>query len=200
MIDLDFGTYPYVTSSNPTSGSCCTGLGIPPQVIRGVTGIVKAYCTRVGEGPFPSELFGDLGERLRSAGHEYGTTTGRPRRCGWLDIPQLRYSLELNGVTEINITKLDVLTGFETISIGVRYLRHGKEVVQMPASLKIYSEVQMEYETLPGWSEDISKCRSFSELPINCQRYVSRIEELLQYSIRWIGVGPERNDIIDRSL
>lgn len=200
MIDLDFGTYPYVTSSNPSSGSCCTGLGVPPQVVKGVTGIVKAYCTRVGEGPFPTELTGEVGEKLRSNGGEFGTTTGRPRRCGWLDIPQLRYSLELNGVTEINLTKLDVLTGFETIQIGVKYVRNGSEVKRMPASLKIYSEVKMEYETLPGWTEDISKCRSFENLPINCQRYVSRIEELLDYPIRWIGVGPARHDIIDRRM
>lgn len=199
VIDLDFGTYPYVTSSNPSVGSACTGLGVPPQLIGNVVGIVKAYCTRVGEGPFPTELLGEIGERLRASGGEFGTTTGRPRRCGWLDIPQLKYSLQLNGVTDINLTKLDVLTGFESIQIGIKYIREGKELEYMPASLKVYSEVNVEFETLQGWTEDISKCRSFADLPVNCRRYVKRIEQLLGMKIKYIGVGAGREDLIDRS-
>ena len=200
MIDLDFGTYPYVTSSNPSVGSSCTGLGVPPSRVNKTTGIVKAYCTRVGEGPFPTELSGEIETNLRAAGHEYGTTTGRPRRCGWIDIPQLKYSLMINGCDEINLTKLDVLTGFSEIKIGKKYLCGGKEINGMPASLKTYSEVQVEYETVPGWSEDISKCTSFSQLPKNCQDYVLKLEELLGKKIRWIGVGAGRENIIDRNL
>jgi adenylosuccinate synthase len=198
VIDLDFGTYPFVTSSNPSIGSACTGLGIPPQLIANVTGIVKAYCTRVGEGPFPTELTDTIGEELRRKGHEFGTTTGRPRRCGWLDIPQLRYSLYINGCNEINLTKLDVLTGMKEMKIGTTYRHEGKVIDYMPASLAIYSKVEVDYITLSGWDEDISKCRTFESLPKNCQLYVKKIEELLgNYHIRWIGVGADREDIID---
>jgi len=198
MIDLDFGTFPYVTSSNPSVGSVCTGLGVPPQRIRGVTAIVKAYCTRVGEGPFPTELSGQLDDRLRAAGAEFGTTTGRPRRCGWIDIPQLRYALLLNGVTEVNLTKLDVLSSFDEVKIGVGYRLNGQAVAGMPASLNTYSQVEVEYETLPGWKEDISQAHSFDELPATCRSYILRLEELLGLRIRWIGVGPGRLDLIDR--
>jgi adenylosuccinate synthase len=202
VIDLDFGTYPYVTSSNPTTGSSCTGLGMPPQSIRTVVGIVKAYCTRVGEGPFPTELTNATGEKLRASGHEFGTTTGRPRRCGWLDIPELLYSNNINGANEFNLTKVDVLTGFDELKIGVAYMHNGKQLLGMPASLKVLGEVVVKYETLPGWSEDISNCHSFEELPQNCQRYVRRIEELIGNGvrIRWIGVGPDRDNIIDRNI
>ena len=199
MIDLDFGTYPYVTSSNPSVGSVCTGLGVPPTRIKGITGIIKAYCTRVGEGPFPTELHGDVGVALRTAGAEFGTTTGRPRRCGWIDIPQLKYSAMLNGFTSVNLTKLDVLTGFEDIKIGTKYMVDGKEIKGMPASLKLYSRVQVEYETMPGWKEDISNAKTFEDLPANCQAYVTRLEQLLGMPIRWIGVGAGRTHIIDRA-
>lgn len=199
MLDLDFGTFPYVTSSNPSVGSCCTGLGIPPQRIRSVTGIVKAYCTRVGEGPFPSELSGDLDAKLRKEGGEFGTTTGRPRRCGWIDIPQLKYAIMINGITDINLTKLDVLSTFSEIKVGVKYVDEaGKEVDHMPASLETYSNVKMEYVTMPGWNCDISKCKSFDELPPNCQNYVKFLEKQLGLQIRWIGVGAGRIDMIDR--
>lgn len=198
MLDLDFGTFPYVTSSNPSVGSACTGLGVPPQDIRSVSGIVKAYCTRVGEGPFPTELLDSTGETLRAAGGEFGTTTGRPRRCGWIDIPQLKYAIMLNGIEDINLTKLDVLSGFETIQIGARYMHEGEEVRGMPASISTYAQVQVEYETMPGWKEDISKCRTFEELPVNCQAYVLRVQELLGGPrIRWIGVGNGRADLIE---
>ena len=199
MIDIDFGTFPYVTSSNPTVGSVCTGLGVPPHKIGNVCGIVKAYCTRVGEGPFPTELQGALNDELRTKGGEFGTTTGRARRCGWIDIPQLRYAAMINGFTQINLTKLDVLTGFSEVKIGARYIHNGEEIFSMPASLNTYSDVVVEYETMPGWTEDISKCTTFEELPLNCQRYVLRLQELLGLDIRWIGVGAGRLDMIDRS-
>ena len=198
MIDLDFGTFPYVTSSNPTVGSVCTGLGIPPTVVGSICGIVKAYCTRVGEGPFPTELEDATGERLRASGGEFGTTTGRPRRCGWIDIPQLRYAAMINGFSEINLTKLDVLTGFHEVKIGKRYLLKGEEVTGMPSSLREYAQVVMEYEVMPGWTEDISKVKRFEDLPANCQAYVLRLEELIGVPIRWIGVGPGRQDLIER--
>eukprot|EP01037_Dinobryon_pediforme_P019102 gene19102-19462_t len=200
MIDLDFGTFPFVTSSNPSAKiyEYVIRLGVPPQRIQQVVAIVKAYCTRVGEGPFPTELHGALDDRLRAAGGEFGTTTGRPRRCGWVDIPQLKYALMLNGATEVNLTKLDVLSGFEEIKIGSKYTSEGQEVIGMPASLEQYAQVAVTYETLPGWKEDISRCSSFEELPENCQRYVRRLEQLLGTRIRWIGVGSGRADLIDR--
>ena len=199
MIDIDFGTYPYVTSSNPSVGSVCTGLGVPPTQISRVCGIVKAYCTRVGEGPFPTELLDETGLQLRAQGYEYGTTTGRPRRCGWIDIPQLRYSALLNGFTHINLTKVDVLTGFKEIKIGTDYIYQGEVIDGMPASLDIYSDVKVRYETMPGWTEDISNAKTFSDLPINCQAYILRIEEAIGVPIKWIGVGPGRLNMIDRS-
>ena len=198
MLDIDFGTYPYVTSSNPSIGSVCTGLGVPPTYIRNVCGIVKSYCTRVGEGPFPTELTDETGTQLRAVGHEYGTTTGRPRRCGWIDIPQLKFATMINGFTEINLTKLDVLSAFDEVKIGVQYTIHGQPVNGMPASLKSYSDVVVKYETLPGWKCDISNCKKFADLPENAKKYVLRCEELLGVPIRWIGVGAGRLDMIDR--
>jgi adenylosuccinate synthase len=200
MLDIDFGTYPYVTSSNPSIGSVLTGLGVSPRKLRGIYGIVKAYCTRVGEGPFPTELSTSkgIGKHLSQVGAEYGTTTGRSRRCGWLDIPQLKYSVVVNGFTSINLTKVDVLTGLDEIKLGTGYKVKGKYLSTMPASLAELEEVEVEYETLPGWSEDISTCKSFDELPANCQTYILRIQELSGVPIRWIGVGPNRLDVIDR--
>jgi adenylosuccinate synthase len=198
VLDLDFGTYPFVTSSNPSIGSVCTGLGVPPQSISGITGIVKAYCTRVGEGPFPTELHDETNLRLRSVGGEFGTTTGRPRRCGWIDIPQLKYASMINGFTDINLTKVDVLTGFEEIKIGARYKIHGQVLDSVPASLTTYGNAEIEYEVLPGWSEDISQARTFDELPENCKRFILRVEELLGVPVRWIGVGAGRDDMIQR--
>ncbi|OQR82514.1 adenylosuccinate synthetase [Achlya hypogyna] len=198
MLDIDFGTYPYVTSSNPSIGSICTGGGISPNRINGIIGIVKAYCTRVGEGPFPTELHDDVGAHLGSVGAEFGTTTGRPRRCGWLDIPQMKYSNLVNGFTEINLTKLDVLTGLKEVKIGVAYWHNGKKLAGMPSNLQPLEESTVQYETLPGWSEDISKCRTFEDLPVNAQKYVLRVEELLGTHIKWIGVGQDRLDVIER--
>jgi len=201
MLDIDFGTYPYVTSSNPSVGSVMTGLGVSPKKLGGIYGTVKAYCTRVGEGPFPTELNVLVGEgsHLATVGHEFGTTTGRPRRCGWLDLPQLMYSITINGYTSINLTKLDVLSGLKEIPLGIAYKsKDGKYLETMPASLGQLKNVEVEYEVMPGWKEDITKCRKFEDLPSNCQKYVLRIEAICGVPIRWIGVGPNRLDVIDR--
>jgi adenylosuccinate synthase len=200
MLDIDFGTYPYVTSSNPSIGSVLTGLGVSPRKLRGIYGTVKAYCTRVGEGPFPTELETDkgIGKHLAIVGAEFGTTTGRPRRCGWLDVEQLKYSVTINGFTSINLTKVDVLTGLEQIQLGKGYKLRGEYLTTMPASLAELTEVEVDYETMPGWDEDISMCRTFEDLPKNCQSYILRIQELVGVPIRWIGVGPSRLDVIDR--
>ena len=202
MLDIDFGTYPYVTSSNPSVGSVLTGLGVSPNKLRGIYGTVKAYCTRVGEGPFPTELplteGKGVGWHLSQVGAEYGTTTGRPRRCGWLDIVQMKYSALINGFTSVNLTKVDVLTGLAEVKLGKAYKYKGEYLESMPANLAVLSNVEVEYETLPGWSEDISSCRTFEELPENCQKYILRVQELLGVPIRWIGVGPNRADVIDR--
>jgi adenylosuccinate synthase len=198
MLDIDFGTYPYVTSSNPSIGSVCTGGGISPNRLNGIIGIVKAYCTRVGEGPFPTELHDDVGAHLGRVGAEFGTTTGRPRRCGWLDIPQMRYSNMVNGFTELNLTKLDVLTGLSHVKIGVAYWYNGKRLGGMPSNLQLLEESVVEYEVLDGWDDDISKCKTFDELPVNAQKFVLRVEELLGTHIKWIGVGQDRFDLITR--
>lgn len=200
MLDIDFGTYPYVTSSNPSVGSVLTGLGVSPHKLRGIYGTVKAYCTRVGEGPFPTELSTSEGpgHHLSSVGAEYGTTTGRPRRTGWLDIPQMRFATMMNGFTSLCLTKIDVLTGLQEVKIAKAYKYNGEYLTTMPASLSVLSNVEVEYETLPGWTQDISACRTFESLPINCQRYILRCQELIGIPIRWIGVGPNRNDVIDR--
>lgn len=201
MLDIDFGTYPYVTSSNPSVGSVLTGLGVSPRKLRGIYGTVKAYTTRVGEGPFPTELpvvDGSPGKHLAQVGAEYGTTTGRPRRCGWLDIVQMKYSALINGFTSINLTKIDVLTGLSEVKLGKAYKYKGRDLTGMPANLTVLSDVEVEYEVLPGWTEDISGCKTFEELPENCQKYILRVQELLGVPIRWIGVGPNRADVIDR--
>lgn len=202
MLDIDFGTYPYVTSSNPSIGSVLTGLGVSPKKLNEIYGTVKAYCTRVGKGPFPTELelenTGGIGHHLLTKGDEYGTTTGRRRRCGWLDIPQMQYSVLINGFTAINLTKLDVLTNLKHVKIGKAYTHNNQYLDNMPACLKILSKCEVDYETMPGWHEDISNCKKFIDLPHNAQRYVLRVQELLNVPIRWIGVGPNRLDLIDR--
>lgn len=196
MLDIDHGTYPYVTSSNTTSGGACTGLGFPPSKIDGVIGIMKAYTTRVGEGPFPTELAGMEDEMLREKGGEYGTTTGRPRRCGWLDIMVVKHAIQINGITHLNLTKLDVLTGFKTIKIGVSYSKNGEELTALPTELN--SDLEVNYIEMEGWEEDISTAKTFEELPQNTQRYILKIEELLGIPIQFIGVGVHRNDMIFR--
>jgi adenylosuccinate synthase len=198
LLDVDHGTYPFVTSSNATAGGACTGSGIPPTRIAEVIAILKAYTTRVGEGPFPTELFDDHGEYLRKTGAEYGTTTGRPRRCGWLDTVIGRYATRINGVTDFVVTKLDVLTGLDTIPICVAYDVDGTRHDEMPMSQTDFHHAKPVYEELPGWWEDISDCRTFAELPANAQRYVERVEELVGARVSAVGVGPGRDAIIER--
>jgi len=197
MLDIDFGTYPYVTSSNPTVGGCITGTGLSHNKLGDVIGVVKAYTTRVGEGPFPTELLDEYGTKLREVGAEYGTTTGRPRRCGWLDAVVIQYSNTINGYTALNLTKLDILSGMDEIKVGVEYHVEGRKLSSFPASLEVLSKVKVEYQTFPGWKEDISKCEKFSELPPNCQKYVLGLESLFGVPIKWIGVGPGRHSLVE---
>ena len=198
MLDIDHGTYPFVTSSNPTAGGACTGTGVGPTRIDSVVGVVKAYTTRVGEGPFPTELNDEMGERLREEGGEYGVTTGRPRRCGWHDAVVTRYACRVNGLTDLVMTKLDVLTGHETIPVCVAYDVDGERVEEMPLTQTGFHHAQPVYEELPGWSEDISGVRRFEDLPVNAQNYVLRIEELARTRISAIGVGAGREATISR--
>merc|ERR1740121_963416 len=238
LLDIDFGTYPFVTSSNTTIGAVCTGLGVPPQKIDTVIGVVKAFTTRVGHGPFPTELQNEtqtledhmeeyvgpevhqeraghpkgpfiakpgtkvkVGELLQEVGFEYGTTTGRRRRCGWLDIALVKYSALINGYDSLNITKLDVLTGLKTIRIAISYRNKQMTEVRLPrgyfpSHLEDLKEVVCEYETVEGWSEDISQCTSWEQLPTNAKKYVLRIQELLDIPVSWVGVGPERESML----
>merc|ERR1711920_1202397 len=232
------GTYPFVTSSSTTIGGVCTGLGVPPNKIDCVVGVVKAYTTRVGHGPFPTELQNEaqtmedyieeyvgpevtverkghsagnyslspgsrvkVGEMLQEVGHEYGTTTGRRRRCGWLDIALVKYSALVNGFDSLNITKLDVLTGLKTIRIAIAYRNKRMAEVRLPrgyfpSHLEDLKDVVCEYETVEGWTEDISKCTSWEQLPENSKKYVLRIQELTEIPVSWVGVGPDRQSML----
>lgn len=198
MLDVDHGTYPFVTSSSATAGGAATGSGVAPWRLSTVIGIVKAYTTRVGSGPFPTELEDDMGEFLRDRGHEYGTTTGRPRRTGWYDALIARYSARINGVTDFVLTKLDVLTGLESIPVCVAYDVEGTRVEEMPWSQTDFHHAKPIYENLPGWSEDITGVRDFKDLPANAQRYVLFLEEISGARISAIGVGPSRDAIVAR--
>lgn len=190
LLDLDLGTYPYVTSSTATIGGIGSGAGVPPQRVSRVIGVAKAYTTRVGHGPFPTEAPDSAGERLRIQGHEFGTTTGRPRRCGWLDLVALRYAVMINGFTEIALTKLDVLTGFDEIPIATSYRYHGRVLYDFPTVCEILQECEPIYERLPGWQESLSECRDFSDLPKAAQQYVHVIEDELGAPISMVSVGP----------
>lgn len=198
MLDIDFGTYPFVTSSNPSIGGIVTGLGLAPAKFDAIVGVAKAYTTRVGSGPYPTEIFGDLAEQVRETGREYGTTTGRPRRVGWLDVVALKYVIKINGFTHINLTKLDVLSDLPEIKVGTGYkLPDGRVLTSsMPATIEELESVEVQYETLPGWQSDISGARSWGELPLAAQAYVQRCEDLLGVPIKWIGVGPGRDAIV----
>ena len=196
LLDVDHGTYPFVTSSNPTAGGACTGSGIGPTRISRVIGIVKAYTTRVGSGPFPTELFDEDGEKLRTIGGEIGVTTGRARRCGWYDAPIARYAVRVNGLTDFFLTKLDVLTGWEKIPVCVAYEVDGKRVEELPASQSDFHHAKPIYEHLPGWSENITKARTFDELPANARAYVKYLEEISGAPMSAIGVGPGRDETI----
>jgi len=195
---VDHGTYPFVTSSNSTAGGASTGSGIGPGLFTTVIAIVKAYTTRVGAGPFPTELFDENGEYLRKTGHEFGTTTGRPRRCGWYDAPIARYSARINGVTDFVMTKLDVLTGIEQIPVCVAYEVDGVRFDEMPVSQSDFHHAKPIYENFAGWAEDISGCKKFEDLPKNAQDYVLAIEKMSGARISAIGVGPARDAIIVR--
>uniref|UniRef100_T1JGS5 Adenylosuccinate synthetase n=1 Tax=Strigamia maritima TaxID=126957 RepID=T1JGS5_STRMM len=196
MLDIDFGTYPYVTSSNCSIGGVCTGLGIPPRSIGEVYGIVKAYTTRVGDGPFPTEQINQIGEDLQKRGGEIGVTTRRKRRCGWLDLVVLRHTNMINGYTSIAVTKLDILDVFEEIKIGVAYIKDGRKLLCFPADLDLLASVQVEYVTLPGWKASTQAVRKFQDLPLNAQNYIKTIEKLLQVPVKWVGVGQSRDSII----
>ena len=196
LLDVDHGTYPFVTSSNPTAGGACTGSGIGPTRVTRVIGILKAYTTRVGSGPFPTELLDEWGERLRSVGGEVGVTTGRPRRCGWFDAPIARYATRVNGLTDIFLTKLDVLTGIERIPVCVAYDIEGQRVTELPMTQTDFHHAKPVYEELPGWTEDISGARSIEDLPANAQAYVRYLEELSGAPISAIGVGQDRDATI----
>jgi adenylosuccinate synthase len=197
LLDVDHGTYPFVTSSNPTAGGACTGAGVGPTKISRVIGILKAYTTRVGAGPFPTELHDEDGEALRRIGGERGVTTGRDRRCGWFDAPIARYATRVNGLTDFFLTKLDVLTGWEQIPVCVAYEIDGKRVEELPYNQTDFHHAKPIYENLPGWSEDITKAKTFSDLPKNAQGYVKALEEMSGAPISAIGVGPGRTETIE---
>lgn len=199
MLDIDFGTYPYVTSSSPTTGGVCVGAGVPPTKLQNLIGVAKAYCTRVGNGPFVTELFDETGEKIREVGHEFGATTGRPRRCGWLDLVALRHACMINGITHLVITKLDVLSGFDTIKVCTAYQTEDGETIDYFTSsttkLALYKPI---YEELDGWQEDITKVNSFDELPQNAQKYIKYIENYLGIEVYLVSVGPDRSQNIIR--
>ena len=195
-LDIDHGTYPFVTSSNTLAGNACCGAGIGPGALTDVIGIVKAYTTRVGRGPFPAELFDEIGDRIQKKGAEFGATTGRRRRCGWLDTVLLRNSVRLNGLTGLTVTKLDVLGGLDSLKICTAYDHKGEILNDFPASLKVLGDCKPVYETLPGWSEDISAITDMQDLPQNVKNYLDRIEALTETPIQIASVGPERNQTI----
>jgi adenylosuccinate synthase len=193
LLDVDFGTYPFVTSSSPTSGGACTGTGIPPTKINQVIGIVKAYTTRVGNGPFPTELLDEDGEKLRKVGAEFGATTGRPRRCGWFDSFLVRYSALINGIDVVAVTKLDVLSAFSEIKVCLGYELNGKTVKSFPTDVERLTKVTPIYETLPGWNSDISSCESYSDLPSETKNYLAFITKHAGIKIQIVSTGPKRN-------
>ncbi|MEN3090413.1 MAG: adenylosuccinate synthase [Staphylococcus pseudoxylosus] len=193
MLDIDHGTYPFVTSSNPVAGNVTVGGGVGPTFVSKVIGVCKAYTSRVGDGPFPTELFDDDGHHIREVGREYGTTTGRPRRVGWFDSVVLRHSRRASGITDLSINSIDVLTGLKEVKICTAYELDGKEITEYPANLKDLQRCKPIFETLPGWTEDVTGCRSLDELPDNARRYLERISELSDVKISIFSVGPDRN-------
>jgi len=197
LLDLDHGTYPYVTASNTVAGNACAGSGIGPTMIDSVIGVAKAYTTRVGEGPFPTELQDQLGEKIRERGEEYGATTGRPRRCGWFDAVVVNHSIRISGIQGMVITKLDVLNDFDKIKLCVGYRMNGKVIRHVPSNLERLKSAEPVYEELDGWNKDIKEARKYSDLPANAKRYIRRIEELIDTKIVMISVGSERNETIE---
>ncbi|SFM97456.1 adenylosuccinate synthase [Thermodesulforhabdus norvegica] len=196
FLDVDHGTYPFVTSSNTLAGNVCCGVGLGPSSLDYIVGVVKAYTTRVGSGPFPTELSGDLGDQIRERGGEYGSTTGRPRRCGWLDLVMLRKAARLNGFQAVVLTKLDVLTGLPEVKIATKYRVDGEILDEAPCDLETFSRCEPLYEVLPGWNEDISRVSSYQDLPGNTRRYVERLEELIGVPVWMISVGSSRHETI----
>ena len=196
LLDVDHGTYPFVTSSNTVTGSVCSGAGIGPQHVHQIIGISKAYTTRVGSGPFPTELHGAEGETLKREGVEFGATTGRPRRCGWFDAVGVRHAVRLNGITGIALTKLDVLTGFKKIPICTAYRCDGMSHYEFPSSTKLLERAEPVLEEMDGWHESLTKVRKFSELPVNAQKYVRRLEEILESPVIVVSVGPGREQTV----
>eukprot|EP01083_Nonionella_stella_P064526 168242_1 len=202
LLDIDFGTYPMVTASSTCHGGISTGIGLAAPFVNTRIGVVKAYTTRVGHGPFPTEQVNEYGEHLGSKGHEFGTTTGRKRRCGWIDIPLIHYSHLLNAYSSINITKLDVLDGLDEIQIAKAYKIDGQRLPPgaMPSTMEELARIEVEYETMPGWKSSIAQCKKYQDLPENAQQYVQRIEELTEIPVSWIGVGPDRSDMVTKGF
>ncbi len=198
LLDVLHGTYPYVTSSSTLAANACLGAGVGPSAIDEVVGIAKAYTTRVGAGPFPTELSDALGERLRDVGREFGATTGRPRRCGWLDVPGLRYAARVNGLTALGMTKLDVLSGLEEIRIAVAYRWRGETLDELPVEPLALVEAEPVYETLPGWSDDIASVRRYADLPVAARRFVERVEALVEVPVTMVSVAADREAVIER--
>ena len=197
MLDIDFGTYPFVTSSNTTAAGACTGLGVAPRSIGEVIGIFKAYTTRVGSGPFPTELFDQVGETMTQVGREFGATTGRRRRCGWLDLVALKYAVQVNGVTELIMMKADVLSGFETLKVCTSYLYKGKEIKHLPYNIE-EQNVTPVYTELKGWHQDLTQLNSYEQLPKELLDYISFLEKELEVPIKVVSVGPDRTQTIMR--
>ncbi|MGE5329931.1 MAG: adenylosuccinate synthase [Deltaproteobacteria bacterium] len=196
LLDLDFGTYPYVTSSHPAAGGVCIGAGIGPTMIDECFGVVKAYTTRVGKGPFPTELLDEIGNRIRERGQEYGTTTGRPRRCGWFDSVLVKFSVRVNSLAGIVVNRADTLGSFDKVKLCTAYEKDGKLITDFPASLEDLAQMKPIYEEFDGWDENLSGCKTFADLPEPLQRYLKRIEELCETKVVMVGIGPGRDDII----
>jgi adenylosuccinate synthase len=194
MLDIDHGTYPFVTSSSAAAGGACTGTGVPPTKIDGIVGVSKAYITRVGAGPFPSEDLGEWGERIRRAGNEYGSVTGRPRRCGWFDVPLLRYTAEVNGFDSLIITKLDVLDELERIPVCVAYEVDGQVITQMPASTRKIEAIKPVFEYLPGWKTSTRAANSLESLPPRAKDYLHFLQDRTGVEVGSVSIGPERNE------
>jgi adenylosuccinate synthase len=196
LLDVDHGTYPFVTSSCPTAGGACTGSGIPPTAIDKVMGISKAYCTRVGHGPFPTELNDDLGEKLRKAGQEFGATTGRPRRCGWIDLVALKYAVRVNGMNELTLTKIDILNDFEEIKLCTEYLIDGEPTETFPLDLPDIDSIEPQYQTMPGWQQSLEDCESLGDLPVDAQNYLEFVQDYLDVELTILSKGPDRTETI----
>lgn len=197
LLDIDFGTYPFVTSSNTTASGACTGLGVPPNKIGDGFGIFKAYVTRVGSGPFPTELFDENGKRMAKVGHEFGATTGRPRRCGWLDLVALKYAVDINGITELAMMKSDVLSGFKTLKVAVKYNYKGKEISHLPYNIEP-ENVKPIYKEVKGWKEDITNIKDYNKLPETLKNYIKMIEDYVEVPVKIVSVGPDRTQTIFR--